>query len=590
MSPDAPHDGTAPQFPPGLCALSPEEPAWIGSLRVVARIGTDTDPTVYAALTKTGRCLAIETYRIEPEDTGQEDEGHPWFTAAVEQRRGVRATCLLDVVEADPRADMPWLACDFVAGRSLAEHIRQFGPLSEQHLLCLAAGVGEALAAVHAAGFTHGDLSPERVVLSPHGPVVLAPDLTTFAPGSTTENNRPADMHAWAQLVIYAAGAGRVPTTDDDSDSDLAGLPNGLRTVVIEARAVTPQLRPSAVWATDAVLTTSGFTNSEREQQSLAWMVRDLLDLAWSDIDAAGHDPLQWRALAANPPRHAVTATPAASDESDHPDATMVPGSGSARNRRTGLLVALGVGTVGALVGLSVGGYLAAQTLGDTNGTTDSVADSTDTPPEAGTDEPDAASPEPSPDAQSVQFGNLTFHVPEEWEVDVETAGVAIPGTLEIDTNNPACADAEQPYLAGLSECGVLVFYGPERISGLEEFAEDPAVGSLAQPLSEHHPAHSLSGEPPPCHTAMEVTDHNVSEGEHVAVQQEDFAPLGGHEAHHREWVRPCVGTDGAQEVPHNEQTYIQRDWFLPEEQIYVVDEWNTGDLSEILADAERRD
>ncbi|MDS1269118.1 hypothetical protein RIF23_02275 [Lipingzhangella sp. LS1_29] len=590
MSPHAPHEEPSPELPPGMSALRHDDPAWIGSLRVVGRLAATPTGPVFAALTKTATCLAVQTLEVGPDG---ECEAPSWFSQAVERRQAVGATCVPRIVESDPTAQPPWLATEFVAGHSLAAYVRRYGPLPEQHLMSLAVGVAEALAALHAAGNIHGDLTPESVILNPSGPVLLPGDLATFATGADVATGAPQDMRDWAHLVVDAAGAATPENASDVTAQD--DLPEGLRAIVAEALADTASLRPTAAWATDALLAAAGFTEEERSRQSFAWMVRDLLDLAWSDIDGAGHDPHQWRALASAPPRQPeseasgwfsgqdVPVEEGAPGSADSADGGVDSGSGPARHR-PGWRVALVGGGLAVVLTLALGGYLALNGVGGAAEEPDADAGTPETPPTV--DPSPADSPDDDPEGQPVQFGSLTLHVPDDWDVDVQTAGVSVPGALEIDTNNPACTEAgiRDTYIAALSECGVIVFYGPERIQGLDQFADEPAVASLAEPLSQDHPAHPLTGEAPPCHPAMEMSETPMTAGQDTDVQSEDFAAVGEHEAHYREWLRPCFGA--GQEAGGQQQTYVQRDWYLPEEEVYIVDEWNTDELPAVLADA----
>ena len=69
--------------------------------------------------------------------------------------------------------DPPWLATIFVPGPSLADAITAHGPLPPESLWRLAAGLVEALAAVHSRGLIHRDLKPPNVLLAADGPRVI---------------------------------------------------------------------------------------------------------------------------------------------------------------------------------------------------------------------------------------------------------------------------------------------------------------------------------------------------------------------------------------------------------------------------------
>lgn len=61
-----------------------------------------------------------------------------------------------------------WTATAWVGGPTLAAILRQ-GPLAPS----IHEGITEAVAALHAAGLAHGDLTPANIVLSERGPVLI---------------------------------------------------------------------------------------------------------------------------------------------------------------------------------------------------------------------------------------------------------------------------------------------------------------------------------------------------------------------------------------------------------------------------------
>ncbi|MBA3020131.1 PASTA domain-containing protein [Propionicimonas sp.] len=62
---------------------------------------------------------------------------------------------------------MPWIALDLASGPTLAEHVAAAGPLSGAESVAVLTGVLDGLAAAHAVGLAHRDVSPGNVVL--HG-------------------------------------------------------------------------------------------------------------------------------------------------------------------------------------------------------------------------------------------------------------------------------------------------------------------------------------------------------------------------------------------------------------------------------------
>ncbi|MCA2222680.1 serine/threonine-protein kinase [Nonomuraea aurantiaca] len=75
-----------------------------------------------------------------------------------------------DVVEEDGR---PWIVMQLIRSRSLADVIREHGPLPVAQAAMIGGRVLDALRAAHATGVLHRDVKPENVLLADDGRVVL---------------------------------------------------------------------------------------------------------------------------------------------------------------------------------------------------------------------------------------------------------------------------------------------------------------------------------------------------------------------------------------------------------------------------------
>jgi serine/threonine protein kinase len=197
------------------------------------------------------------------------------FGQEVAAARAVSGIYTAPVVASGLNERPPWLATAFVPGPPLDQVVGENGPLPEQALWPLQAGLVEALQAVHACGVVHRDLKPANVLLATDGPRVIdfgiarAADGTSLTaagvvfgtPGYMSPEQAegrgagPAsDVFALGCVVAYAAaGMGPFGTGTAaailyrvvHADPVLDGVPPRLRPVVAACLAKDPAARPS---------------------------------------------------------------------------------------------------------------------------------------------------------------------------------------------------------------------------------------------------------------------------------------------------------------------------------------------------------
>ncbi|GAA4563869.1 serine/threonine-protein kinase [Planotetraspora kaengkrachanensis] len=155
-----------PPFQP----LAADDPREIGGYRVLARLGAGGMGRVYLGSTQSGRRLAIKV--IRPEYT-EDPEFRRRFQQEIDAAQRVQSIYTAPVIDADTRAEQPWLATACIPGPSLAQAVTELGPLPVDTVRVLVAGVAEALQAIHRAGIVHRDLKPANVLLAPDGPRVI---------------------------------------------------------------------------------------------------------------------------------------------------------------------------------------------------------------------------------------------------------------------------------------------------------------------------------------------------------------------------------------------------------------------------------
>ncbi|HEX4705803.1 MAG TPA: protein kinase [Pseudonocardiaceae bacterium] len=150
--------------------LAADDPHTIAGYTLRARIGVGGMGRVYLAFSPGGRPLAIKVVRPE---FAQDEEFRRRFQQEVAAAQRVQGMFTAQVVDADTRGPLPWLATAYVPGPSLAQAVAEHGPLPPPTVFRLMAGVAEGLAAVHACGLIHRDLKPANVLLAADGPRVI---------------------------------------------------------------------------------------------------------------------------------------------------------------------------------------------------------------------------------------------------------------------------------------------------------------------------------------------------------------------------------------------------------------------------------
>ncbi|MBE4738313.1 MULTISPECIES: PQQ-binding-like beta-propeller repeat protein [Streptomyces] len=252
--------------------LTQHDPRRIGPFEVLGRLGAGGMGLVYLARSASGRRVAIKTVRTE---LAEDQLFRVRFTREVEAARAVSGFYTAAVVDADPRAAVPWLATAYVPAPSLEEIVNDCGPMPVQAVRWLAAGVAEALQSIHGAGLVHRDLKPSNVLVVEDGPRVI-----DFGIASGVSNTRltmtnvavgtPAymspeqakdsrsvtgasDVFSLGSMLVFAAtghapfhGANPVETVFMllREGPDLAGLPDELRPLIESCMQMDPTARP----------------------------------------------------------------------------------------------------------------------------------------------------------------------------------------------------------------------------------------------------------------------------------------------------------------------------------------------------------
>jgi serine/threonine protein kinase len=250
-----------------------EDPAVIGSFTIQGRLGRGAMGAVYLARSPGGRLVAVKVVRDE---LAGDAAFRARFAREIESARKVGGAFTAAVVDADPDAERPWLATEYLPGPTLQKAIDTSGPLTPGGVQSLAGGLAEALMAIHAGGLIHRDLKPSNIVLTDNGPRVIdfgiaraleeasltATGVVVGTPGylspeqiTGTAVGPPSDVFALGAVLVFAA-TGRGPFAHGNPASllhrvvheqpQLPPLPSPLQDVVRRCLARDPSHRPTS--------------------------------------------------------------------------------------------------------------------------------------------------------------------------------------------------------------------------------------------------------------------------------------------------------------------------------------------------------
>ncbi|MCP2357907.1 putative Ser/Thr protein kinase [Nonomuraea thailandensis] len=250
--------------------LLPGDPARLGGLELLGRLGEGGQGVVYLARTPMDVRVAVKWLR----PSGQDGFGRFLREAEVAQR--VAPFCTAAVLSTGVEQGRPYIVSEYVEGRSLERVVREDGPLAGGDLERLAIGTATALAAVHQAGVVHRDFKPGNVIMGATGPRVIdfgiARALGPATLTSSTQIGTPAymapeqvmgrgvgpaaDLFAWAGTMVFAS-CGRAPFGVDGAHAvmsrvlsarpDLGSLDGPLGDLVLRCLAKEPSSRPAAM-------------------------------------------------------------------------------------------------------------------------------------------------------------------------------------------------------------------------------------------------------------------------------------------------------------------------------------------------------
>ncbi|WP_405614251.1 protein kinase domain-containing protein [Streptomyces sp. NBC_01508] len=255
-----------------LSPLMYDDPHRLGGYRLIARLGSGGMGTVYLARSATGRTAALKTMHAP---IATDPAFRTRFRLEVDAARVIGPVHGARVFDADPLAETPWLATEYVLGPPLDDAVALAGPLPEAAVRALGTLLCAALAQLHTSDVVHRDLKPSNIMLTADGPKVIdfgiaraigdihltrtgaaagTPAFMSPEQATGQEHTSAGDVFALAGLLVYAA-TGRGPFGSGQpadllyrvryADPDVTGVPQALLPVLTRCLAKNPADRPT---------------------------------------------------------------------------------------------------------------------------------------------------------------------------------------------------------------------------------------------------------------------------------------------------------------------------------------------------------
>ncbi|MEU4540692.1 transporter substrate-binding domain-containing protein [Streptosporangium sp. NPDC023825] len=257
---------------PEIAPLEAGEPRQLGPFRVVGRVGEGGQGIVYLGVNAAGERAAIKLLHVK---FSGDTIARSRFAREARAAQRVASFCTAGVMDADLEGDTPYIASEYIEGRSLREVVETDGPLKGAPLQRLAIGTATALTAIHHASIVHRDFKPDNVLIAADGPRVVDFGIARILDSTGTITSRaigtPAymapeqisgadvgphtDVFAWGATIAFAATGETIFAGSSiavvlnrilNHEVDLGALPEPLRGVVGSALAKSPATRPSA--------------------------------------------------------------------------------------------------------------------------------------------------------------------------------------------------------------------------------------------------------------------------------------------------------------------------------------------------------
>ncbi|MFF3836126.1 serine/threonine-protein kinase [Streptomyces sp. NPDC001930] len=150
--------------------LATGDPLRLGPYRLLGVLGEGGMGKVYVGRDGDGTPAAVKVLRPE---LAHDQHLAQRFVREADMARAVTSKGVARVLGAQTEGGRPWIAAEFLAGPTLDEAVRAYGPMDVPAVRALAAQLARTLHDIHSAGLVHRDLKPANIVLTSTGPRII---------------------------------------------------------------------------------------------------------------------------------------------------------------------------------------------------------------------------------------------------------------------------------------------------------------------------------------------------------------------------------------------------------------------------------
>ncbi|HET6360235.1 protein kinase domain-containing protein [Streptomyces sp.] len=150
--------------------LGTGDPLRLGPYRLIGVLGEGGMGKVYFGQDNAGQTAAVKVLRPE---LAHDQHLAQRFVREAQMAQAVTSKGVARVLGSQMEGGRPWIATEFLAGPTLDEAIRCYGPMDDPTVRALASALARTLQDIHAAGLVHRDLKPPNIVLTSAGPRVI---------------------------------------------------------------------------------------------------------------------------------------------------------------------------------------------------------------------------------------------------------------------------------------------------------------------------------------------------------------------------------------------------------------------------------